>query len=108
MLNHDQLICLWGGIGVAVIMGLWPPWREYGQFVGYRALWNPPSSKSSIGAVRLLLQWVILASVTYGAILAVPRLRHAPHFPVPSERTVMPAAGDLGDALGGAFRRAAQ
>jgi hypothetical protein len=108
MLNHDQMMCLWGGIGVAVIMGLCPPWRDYGQFAGYHPLWSSPTSRSSISVVRLLLQWVIVAGLTYAVIVAAPRVRHGAYYPASSDRSLMPEAGDLGDALGGAFKRAGQ
>jgi hypothetical protein len=108
MLNHDQFICLYAGIGVAVLMGLCPPWSDHGGSTGYGALWSPPTSGSSISTVRLLVQWVIVAGLTCAAITAAPRVRHRWYYSASAERSVMPEAGDLGDAIGGAFRRAAQ
>ena len=108
MLNHDQMLCLWGGIGVAVLMGLCPPWSDYGEFTGYGALWSPPNSRSSISVVRLLLQWVILTGVTYAAILWVPQVRYRARYFAPSGSAVMPEPSGVGDAIGGTFKRIGQ
>ena len=94
-MNRNQRICLWVGIAVFVLIGLFPP--HYGRRVprsgdnssvlvtwamahGYWFLvsW---SEKKAIDTERLCIQWAIVAVVTGGLILTFhqsPRTTGAP------------------------------
>lgn len=90
-MNRKQIICLWIGIGVFILMGLFPPWvSKYGRFSGYMFAFNPtshslppylegrenkpvpyytydPSLRVDIS--RLSVQWIIVAVITGGLLL---------------------------------------
>jgi hypothetical protein len=68
MLYDEQLTRLWVGICVAISMGLFPPWQEDGRFAGWRWLWH--KSDGRVDVVRLVIQWAVVAAVTFGAVLA--------------------------------------
>jgi hypothetical protein len=87
-MNRKQIICLWIGIGVIVLMGLFPPWffavDAYGAKMkknkGYIFILTPPphefeltnrpvSVMSSIDFSRLCLQGAMVAVVTSGLIV---------------------------------------
>ena len=85
-MNDRQKICLWLGIAVIVVMGIFPPTRR--GAVRYPAgirhpgrpqeiLWVKPgytflftAKASEIGFDKLFLQWAVAAVVTGGLIYA--------------------------------------
>jgi hypothetical protein len=68
-MNRKQIKCLWIGIVVFIIMGLFPPFRwTSGGFLGYRFLLYP---LGHIDISRLFVQWVIVAAITGGLLLTL-------------------------------------
>lgn len=78
MLTKRQLVCLWLGIAVFVLLALVPPWQQaYGVRV-VRPLWHaplfsPPKPEGGLSVrvdgVRLMLEWSIAAAITAGLLL---------------------------------------
>ena len=89
-MNRKQKVCMWVGIGVFVLMGIFPPTRRgYCPAVTYwpgliqpgvprRPLWVKPAhygytflfsaEVSDIGFGKLIVQWAVVAVVTGGLI----------------------------------------
>lgn len=88
------LIALWVGVGLMVLMGLFPPWLVYTyrtgndmpmpgmplSSYGYAFLFNPPWTLGSrpgqyafVDLSRLIVQWVVVASVTVALVLTLNR-----------------------------------
>jgi len=94
-MNKRQVVALWVGIGLMVLMGVVPPWVEivrgpiqgggnYMEFpCGYYLLVAPPKPQNCISykvdTTRLVIQFVLVALVMGGAILTlkVPRQNRA-------------------------------
>jgi hypothetical protein len=76
-MNSKALIAMWVGIGVCVIMGLFPPWTEAGSEVFDRYEWFFDALKYKRGGrielSRLTTQWIIVALVAIGAVLTLNR-----------------------------------
>jgi len=102
-MNKKQLIVLWSGLFLVVLMGLFPPWiyalpnlsggmTGVEADAGYSPLWSPPelfssstkgtdyeffvSSLSVIGHIdinRLFVEWVIVGVITAGIIVSIKR-----------------------------------
>lgn len=86
-MNWKQKICLWIGIAVIVLMGLFPPWvfQVKSTYVnelvdaGYAFITNPPhylfrgdiKIGASIELARLAVQWAIVAVITGGLIVTL-------------------------------------
>lgn len=77
-MNRKQKICLWLGIAVIVLMGLFPPWlvvRGYfyaseKRHVEYWCIFAPPShTPAEIVTDYLFAQWLMVAAVTGGLII---------------------------------------
>lgn len=79
--NKHQKIVLWIGVIIIVLMGLFPPWQHtcnVGMYdihseqpAGYFFIASKPQAKSEskyagieIDTSRLLIQWVIVATLT--------------------------------------------
>ena len=58
-MNKTQLKVLWVGIGIFVLMGLFPPTTHGYNFV---------LKRGDISLTRLLIQWTIIAVITAGFI----------------------------------------
>lgn len=80
-ISKRQLTAIWVGLGVIVLMGLCPPWREtvWTQYfhskspAGYAPIFWPPASGGrsegiELDVERLLLQWAVVAMVTGGVV----------------------------------------
>lgn len=87
------LIALWVGVGLIVVMGLFPPWVAYtfrtgdvpmsgGPLTYYRHhfLLNPPETIGGspgqyafIDLSRLIVRWVLVGSVTLALVLTLNR-----------------------------------
>jgi hypothetical protein len=61
-MNKTQLKVLWVGIGIIVLMGLFPPTTRGYNFV---------LKRGDISLSRLLIQWVIVAAITAGFIYSL-------------------------------------
>lgn len=61
-MNKTQLKVLWVGIGIFVLMALFPPTTR-----GYNFVLN----RGDISLSRLLIQWVIVAAITGGFIYSL-------------------------------------
>jgi hypothetical protein len=78
IMNRKQKKCLWVGIAVFILMGLFPPWYSYSSIRGYNSLIYhsygygflliPPEGRS-IDTHRLYVQWSMVGVVTGGLIL---------------------------------------
>jgi hypothetical protein len=89
------LIALWVGVGLMLLMGLYPPWVVYTyrtgdmpmsggplSSYGHAFLFNPPWTLGSrpgqyafVDLSRLIVQWVVVASVTVALVLTLNRGR---------------------------------
>jgi len=78
ILNVKQLAVLWIGITIIALMGIFPPVKKvmtmpqtftpsYHQVVAYDFLFT--ESLSEIEYQRLLIQWLITATVTIGLVI---------------------------------------
>ncbi len=76
-MNCKQKICLWLGICLIVLIGLFPPWVRGGTLLtpndaGYHFIFTPPKVRSMecsrIDISRLFVQWVMVASITGGLV----------------------------------------
>lgn len=88
-MTKPALCSLWIGIGLVVLVSLFPPWAvgqqlqshvvagtgPYGYVDrGYRFLFDPPTDSINpsyhfINLSRLVIIWVIIGSITLGAII---------------------------------------
>jgi len=81
-MNKKQLISLWVGIIIIVLMGLFPPWFFTGfdrggalgprESSSYKFLIPPPKRRGVEGFIDLGLlsvQWIIVAAVTTGLVV---------------------------------------
>ena len=69
-MSKTQLIILWIGIFIFVLMGIFPPAERSfrGEFyVGYEFILN----SANISFSRLFVQWVIVAAITGGLIYSL-------------------------------------
>lgn len=69
-MNRKQIKCLWIGIVVFILMGLFPPFMttSEGYFRGYMFVIND-YSYLRVDISRLFVQWIIVAVVTGGLLL---------------------------------------
>jgi hypothetical protein len=74
-MNRKQMICLWIGIAVFVLMGIFPPWIVHSGIVqridGYHLILRPPESDEwywypLLNTSYLYIQWTIVAVITVG------------------------------------------
>ena len=78
-MNRKQKICLWIGIAVIVLMGLFPPVSifEAGRYayrdIEYRFLLN--TGGGLVALSNLLLQWAVVAVITGGLIIPLQTKR---------------------------------
>jgi len=72
-MNLKQKICLWVGIAVIVVMGIFPPLVISIQGAieqqGYGFILIPPEKYCHINTSRLYVQWIMVAVVTGGFIV---------------------------------------
>jgi len=79
--NRRQIIALWAGIAILVLVGLFPPWtRMYDDQVrrpaGYHFIMLPPASDAGgveIDLVGLLIEWGLVVFVVGGLIVTFRR-----------------------------------
>jgi len=92
ILNRRQKVCLWAGISVFLLTGIYPPWyhtsNTWTQY-HHSFLWRPPMARYYRGGEwhehyrpemrfqldtrRLYVQWMMIATVTCGLILTFHR-----------------------------------
>ena len=78
-MNKKQKIVFLVGLGIIILMGLFPPWyiyHPYGSRPGeYAFIFSGSSSSDGTGVyidiVRLLIQWVVVAIATAGIMLVL-------------------------------------
>lgn len=88
-MNRKQKVCLWIGIIIIVLMGLYPPWVRhhmeefsYGRYSlttkpgPYSFIWNLPWGAKFINVYRLGVQWAMVAAVTGGFIITFANKKH--------------------------------
>ena len=86
-MNWKQKICLWIGIGIFVLMGMFPPlitghyqpdaywsadmslWERRFNSFGYERFWM--LKEPEIGFSKLLIQWSIVVVITGGLIVTL-------------------------------------
>lgn len=81
-MNKKQLISLWVGIVIIVLMGLFPPWffmtvssrsgMGYRRATNYKFITPRPRSgniEAEIDFSLLCIQWVIVAAITTGLVV---------------------------------------
>ena len=77
-MNLKQKICLWIGIVIFVIMGIFPPWIVAPTILqpkhgGYHFILSPPEVKYpecySLNTSLLLIQWAIVAAMIGGLFI---------------------------------------
>ena len=95
-MNTKQKLCVWLGIGVFVLMGLFPPWvyrldakdTRVEKSAGYSLLVSPPEAAPypswgwgedlttvKIDVARLLIQWAMLVAVVGGLLVTLGERR---------------------------------
>lgn len=77
-MNLKQNICLWIGIAVIVVMGIFPPWTV-GQTIlspqdgGYHFILSHQEVRSidcyNLNTSRLLIQWTMVVVITGGLLI---------------------------------------
>mgnify|MGYP000244575914 CR=1 FL=1 len=80
-MNKTQLLVMWVGIAIVVLMGIFPPWAEQVTYIddgvrrciagGYHWLWFrhfPSNSELTIYTTRLAIQCLIVALLTAGFV----------------------------------------
>jgi hypothetical protein len=74
-MNRKQIICLWIGIIIIVLMGIFPPWSAYkgdGEcYLLHKFILFQPAEKNipaRIDTGHLFVQWIMVAVVTGGLI----------------------------------------
>jgi hypothetical protein len=75
-MNRKQRICLWVGIAIFLLMGLFPPWYRGEPVHSYKYgfLLAPPEfdprgfTRYRLDVHRLYVQWIMVAVVTGGLI----------------------------------------
>lgn len=79
-MNRNQRKCIYGGIAVMVVMGIYPPWVEVVPRVhmvrplGYRWLFGPPWWSNfgvELDITRLLVQCAIVVLIATGLVVAL-------------------------------------
>lgn len=74
-MNKTQLIVLWIGIGLIVLMGLFPPWVMSVQGAidqqGYGFILNPPEEYCHVNTPRLYVQWIMVAVIAGGLFVTL-------------------------------------
>jgi hypothetical protein len=71
-MNWKQKTCLWIGVAVIVLMGLFPPWEShYGSLVAYSFTMYPPCGRCFVDTSSLCLQWFTVTVVTGGLIVTL-------------------------------------
>ena len=74
-MNKKQIIVMWIGIAIIVLMGLFPPCTVWVQntcnFVGYSFITNPKESRSIVELGRLIAQWVVVAALVTGIMITL-------------------------------------
>jgi len=84
-MNRKQLVALWIGIALFVLVGLFPPWTEFeprwGELMerqrGHVFLFPPPApefgprARVSVNREILLISWALISVVTFGAVLTL-------------------------------------
>jgi len=73
-MNLKQIICLWIGIGIFLIMGLCPPcyWPPDGLFLGWHSISSfqkYPMTYARIYTSLLTAQWIMVAVIIGGLLL---------------------------------------
>ncbi|MHC4075741.1 MAG: hypothetical protein ACYSRZ_04930 [Planctomycetota bacterium] len=87
-MNKTQLLVMWVGIAIVVLMGIFPPWVVIDEtnpfYVGYSFMFLPPDAgtwlskhrhfkpKEYVGVIdftRLLTQWLMVAVIVGGLII---------------------------------------
>lgn len=81
MMNKKQKKCIWTGLIVFVLMGLFPPWVSMDEShhlfsepsytgaalyssSGYSFLLTPPRSAAWLDLTRLIAQWIMVVVIT--------------------------------------------
>jgi hypothetical protein len=75
IMNRIQIIILWIGIAVIVVMGIFPPWMKSIQGAikqnGYDFILAPPEIYCHINTPRLYVQWIMVAVITCGFVVTL-------------------------------------
>lgn len=73
-LNENQKLCLWLGILVIVAMGLYPPWKFITETpTSFGFLYAPPPGQVKLDYMRLSVEWVMAAVVTFGLVISAQK-----------------------------------
>lgn len=71
-MNKKQLIVMWAGIAIIVLMGIFPPVAMNGQgictFIGFQFIFNKETI-FSFDLTRLGIQLIIVSAITTGLII---------------------------------------
>lgn len=75
-MNKRQIIVLWIGIIIIVLMGLFPPWMNVdpsgGYYIkGYNFILDKPSTFCRIDVPQLLVQWAMVAIIAGGLLVTL-------------------------------------
>lgn len=75
-MNKKQLVVMWVGIAIIVLMGLFPPWTTYGNsgdcYLTHKFILFKPAERNipaRIDTGHLFVQWIIVTAITGGLIV---------------------------------------
>src|SRR5450631_3580963 len=99
-MTKNATIALWGGVIVIVLMGIFPPWVKVQSWINsppttghnvinheieYGFFFSPPKTDhaghsvvSFVDLSRLVVQWVVVASLTLAIVFTLNRRRAEP------------------------------
>jgi hypothetical protein len=63
-MTKTQKLILAIGLLVFVASAIFPPWRDYNGLLGQFAFFTHPGSDIQIDIHRLLLEWIVIVTVT--------------------------------------------
>jgi len=67
-MNRTQLMVLWIGIGIIVLMGFFPPAESHTPLDSYAEGYSFIMIVDDIAFSRLFVQWAIVAAITGGLL----------------------------------------
>jgi hypothetical protein len=72
-MNKKQLIVMWVGIAIIILMGIFPPWivtvQGTDNILGHAFILSRTGRKYDINASFLFVQWIMVVAITGGLII---------------------------------------
>jgi len=113
-INNKQKFVILIGVGLMVLLGLYPPWVQSTSFRGtllnklaYGWIFSPPSHdllKTSIDFMRLIVQWLVVTIATAGFVVLFGKRNNANDREIRAERFIITGENGETKAIFGAPR----